>query len=80
MWGRHIEKFLLNKGKFFLPNMEWNFMKSAKESINVSEAFIEMSKEIIKNSNKKGPSTKKNNVVVSNAATGKSVNSREGCC
>ena len=53
----------------------------AKDSTNVSEAFIDMTKEIIKNSNKKGPvNPKKENVVVSNAPTGKSLNSKGGCC
>ena len=57
------------------------FETSAKDSTNVSEAFIAMTKEIIKNSNKKGPANpKKENVVVSNAPTGKSLNSKGGCC
>ena len=55
------------------------FETSAKESTNVSEAFFEMTKEIIKTSNKKGPKTKKDNVIVSSTPTGKSVKSRKGC-
>ena len=53
----------------------------AKDSTNVSEAFIAMTKEIIKNSNKKGAANpKKENVDVSNVPTGKSLNSKGGFC
>lgn len=56
------------------------FENSAKESTKVSEAFIEMTKEFIKNSNKKGPTIKKEKVVAFSAPTEKSVNNGKSCC
>ena len=55
------------------------FETSAKESTNVSDSFIAMTREIIKSaSNKKNPAPKTNNVIV--APTGKSINKKSGCC
>ena len=75
-------KVTIEQGKDFAAQYGMKFFEtSAKESTNVSDAFIAMTKEIIKNSNKKGTANpKKENVVVSNAPTGKSLNSKGGCC
>ena len=57
------------------------FETSAKESTNVSEAFVAMTREIIKSANiKKKPTPNNNNVVVTNAPSGQSLNRKGGCC
>ena len=53
---------------------------SAKNSTNVNEAFITMTKEVMKNTSKKGPAPKKDNVVVTTAPSGQSIQSGKGCC
>ena len=65
--------YIINGMKFFET--------SAKESTNVSDSFIAMTREIIKSANNKKSTPKKdNNVVVSSAPTGKSLNGKGGCC
>ena len=57
------------------------FETSAKESTNVSDAFVAMTREIIKSQgNKKKPNTPSNNVVVTNAPSGQTLNKKGGCC
>ena len=74
-------KVTVEQGKDFASQYGMKFFEiSAKESTNVSEVFIEMTKEIIKNTNKKDPASLKDNAFVSSASTGKSVNSGKGCC
>ena len=75
-------KVTKEQGKDFADQYGMKFFEtSAKDSTNVSEAFIAMTKEVINNSNKKSTTNpKKENVVVTNAPSGKSINSKGGCC
>ena len=74
-------KVPVEQGKDFAAQYGMKFFEtSAKNSINVNEAFITMTKEIMKNANKKGATpAKKDNVVVS-APSGHSIKSGKGCC
>ena len=75
-------KVTIEQGKDFAAQYGMKFFEtSAKESTNVSDAFIAMTKEIIKSaSTKKKSNTNDNNVIVSNAPTGQSLNKKGGCC
>ena len=75
-------KVTIEQGKDFATKYGMKFFEtSAKESTNVSDAFIAMTKEIIKSaSTKKKSNTNDNNVIVSNAPTGQSLNKKGGCC
>ena len=69
-------------GKEFAAQYGMKFFEtSAKNSINVNESFITMTKEIMKNASKKTTSApKKDNVVVSSAPGGQTIKSGKGCC
>ena len=75
-------KVTIEQGKDFAAQYGMKFFEtSAKESTNVSDAFIAMTKEIIKSaSTKKKSNTNDNNVIVSTAPTGQSLNKKGGCC
>ena len=74
-------KVTVEQGRDFASQYGMKFFEtSAKNSTNVNEAFITMTQEIMKNANKKTtPAKKDNNVVVSSAPTGKSLNEKKGC-
>ena len=75
-------KVTVEQGKDFAAQYGMKFFEtSEKESTNVSDSFIAMTREIIKSANNKksaaGP--KSSNVVVAPTA-GKSINQKSGCC
>ena len=74
-------KVTTEQGKEFADQYGMQFFEtSAKNSTNVNEAFITMTKEVMKNTSKKGPTPKKDNVVVTNAPSGQTIKSGKGCC
>ena len=74
-------KVTIEQGKDFATQYGMKFFEtSAKESTNVSDAFIAMTREIIKSANVKKKPTNNNNVVVTNAPSGQSLNKKGGCC
>ena len=74
-------KVTVEQGKEFAEQYGMQFFEtSAKNSTNVSDAFIAMTKEVMKNSNKKAPTNKKENVSISNAPSGQNISSGKGCC
>ena len=75
-------KVTIEQGKDFAAQYGMKFFEtSAKESTNVSDAFVAMTREIIKSQgNKKKPNTPSNNVVVTNAPSGQTLNKKGGCC
>ena len=74
-------KVTTEQGKEFAAQYGMQFFEtSAKNSTNVNEAFITMTKEVMKNTSKKGPAPKKDNVVVTNAPSGQSIKSGKECC
>ena len=74
-------KVTTEQGKEFADQYGMKFIEtSAKNSTNVNEAFIAMTKEVMKSSNKKAPTNKKENVNISNAPSGQNISSGKGCC
>jgi Ras-related protein Rab-8A len=74
-------KVTVEQGKDFAAQYGMKFFEtSAKESTNVSDSFIAMTREIIKSaSNKKTTvAPKTNNVVV--APSGTNIKNKKGCC
>ena len=74
-------KVTVEQGKDFAAQYGMKFFEtSAKESTNVSDSFIAMTREIIKSASNKKPSNKPDNkVVVASAPTGKAIG-KKGCC
>ena len=75
-------KVTIEQGKDFAMQYGMKFFEtSAKESTNVTDAFVAMTKEIIKSANnKKATSQKQNNVIVSNDSNVKNISKKGGCC
>ena len=73
-------KVTIEQGKDFATQYGMKFFEtSAKDSTNVSEAFIAMTKEVIKNSSKKTNTTNTNKVITP-PSSGQSIKSKGGCC
>ena len=75
-------KVTVEQGKDFATQYGMKFFEtSAKESTNVTDAFVAMTREIIKSQgNKKKQNTPSSNVVVTNAPSGQTLNKKGGCC
>ena len=75
-------KVTVEQGKDFATQYGMKFFEtSAKESTNVSDAFVAMTREIIKSQgNKKKQASPSSNVVVTNAPSGQTLNKKGGCC
>ena len=75
-------KVTFEQGKDFATQYGMKFFEtSAKDSTNVAEAFITMTKEVIKSSNKKGSTTaSKSDTQKIAPSSGQNINSKGGCC
>jgi GTPase SAR1 family protein len=74
-------KVTVEQGKDFATQYGMKFFEtSAKDSTNVAEAFITMTKEVIKSSNKKGGNPKPNNPSILKPDNGQTINTKSGCC
>ena len=73
-------KVTREQGKEFADQYGMKFFEtSAKTSTNVNEAFIAMTKEVMKNSGKKTVTPQKDNVIVNNSG-GQVIKTSKGCC
>ena len=75
-------KVTFEQGKDFATQYGMKFFEtSAKDSTNVAEAFVTMTKEVIKGSNKKAPIIPpKNDGRKITPSSGKNINNKGGCC
>ena len=73
-------KVTYEQGQEFAAQYGMKFIEtSAKESKNVQEAFVTMTKEIISQSNDKKIVKKEDNVVITDKSRGQNINTG-GCC
>ena len=73
-------KVTVEQGKDFADQYGMKFFEtSAKNSINVNEAFITMTKEVMKKSGKKNPTPSKPDIDIK-APKGQNIKSGNGCC
>ena len=73
-------KVTVEQGKEFADQYGMKFFEtSAKNSTNVSESFVEMSKEIMKNAGKKPTNLNKKSVSLPNPKDGVNIQ-KQGCC
>ena len=74
-------KVTVEQGRDFATQYGMKFFEtSAKDSTNVAEAFIAMTKEVIKGSNKKGTIQPKNDNTKIAPNSGQTLNTKSGCC
>ena len=74
-------KVTVEQGRDFATQYGMKFFEtSAKDSTNVAEAFIAMTKEVIKGSNKKGTTQTKNDNTKIAPNSGQTLNTKSGCC
>ena len=75
-------KVTIEQGKDFATQYGMKFFEtSAKESTNVSDAFVAMTREIINDNKEKNIQSKKDNIKVSeNISNSKNIKTRDKCC
>ena len=77
----NARKVTIEQGKDFAAQYGMKFFEtSAKDSTNVSDAFLLMTKEIMKNTGKKPTNSNQNNISLPKPKPGDNLKVKQGCC